>query len=98
MRAPATATDLPPVTQAATARRWASSPARATSWTPTGMPVPPVAAGMHTAGNPRRVHKRAKRESPLWPTPSGASPITAGVKITEQRANSSAHDANAADF
>jgi hypothetical protein len=66
------------------------------NWTPTGIPVLPVAPGALRLGMPSSVHTLAKRGSPVEASPYGASPITAGVSRTSCPANSSPQSARAA--
>ena len=57
-------------------------PARPTSCTPTGKPLPGENPGNVMQGTPRVVQMRLHSGEPVQPRPSGASPGAAGVMRT----------------
>src|SRR5881296_1676317 len=59
-----------------------ASPCRGpTSWTPSGRPFTPCMSGTLSAGMPQSVHNVQKAGSPVEPSPSGAVPGAAGVRM-----------------
>jgi hypothetical protein len=49
---------------------------------PTGIPAGPVCPGMFTTGTCRTVHMPLNDASPVESTPTGASPVELGARMT----------------